>query len=152
MSLHQLYRKLIIPQSIEKVFSFFEKAENLEKITPKNLNFNIMTPTPIKMEEGALIDYKIKISGIPMKWRTLIDLYRPPFEFRDIQQKGPYKKWEHHHKFSTVDNGTLMEDTVNYELPLGILGDFVHFIKVKKQINEIFDYRNRVILDLITET
>lgn len=146
MSTHQLYRELFIPKSIHEVFSFFEKAENLETITPNDLNFKILTPLPIEMKKGTMIDYKIKISGISMKWRTLIDIYEPPYRFRDIQLKGPYKKWEHLHEFIEVENGTLMKDTVDYELPFGFIGDIVHSLKVKKQVNDIFDYRNKTIL------
>jgi hypothetical protein len=149
MTIHQLKRELLINKPIHEVFSFFEKAENLEKITPDILKFKIITPLPIEMKKGSLIDYQIKLSGIPMKWRTLIDIYEPPFKFRDIQLKGPYKKWEHLHEFIEKGNQTLMIDTVDYELPFGFIGDLVHKIKVKKQLKDIFDHRNKVIPELI---
>jgi ligand-binding SRPBCC domain-containing protein len=133
----------------DEVFEFFANAENLERITPKELNFKITSPQPIEMREGALIDYRLSLHGIPMNWRTEITLWNPPYEFVDTQLKGPYSQWIHHHKFTEIDaNTTLIEDEVKYRLPLEPLGDLAHFI-VKGQLDGIFAYRREVVEEMM---
>ena len=95
MKLYEINTTQFIEKPIEVVFDFFSKPENLERITPKNLSFKILTPTPIKMEKGALIDYTIKIIVVPIHWRTYISDYDPPHKFVDQQIKGPYSFWHH---------------------------------------------------------
>ena len=97
------------------------------------------------MGEGTLIDYKLKVHGLPMKWRTKITRWNPPYQFADIQLKGPYKVWDHTHTFLEEDGGTRMIDEVIYELPFGPLGDIVHALMVRSDVEEIFRYRNSVI-------
>ena len=101
---------------LEEVFAFFSKAENLQKLTPEWLYFKILTPLPIKMEEGTLIDYQLKLHGIPVKWRTRITEWSPPYAFTDEQIKGPYRAWIHRHTFAEIKDGTLMTDKISYRV------------------------------------
>ena len=134
-----LTAELTIDRPIEEVFSFFSSAENLEKITPPWLHFNIVTPTPIEMEAGALIDYRLKLHGIPIKWRTEIESWQPPCRFVDQQLRGPYKRWFHEHTFESLGaNRTLAKDQVHYIPRFGAL---VHKYFVKPDLLKIFSYR-----------
>ena len=134
-----------VPKPREEVFSFFAKAENLETITPPNLGFRILTPLPIEMNEGTLIDYQISLHGLPMKWRTKITRWAPPFEFEDTQLSGPYKQWIHRHTFVATGNGsTLMRDVVRYRLPLEPLGDVMQWL-IHREVAGIFSFRTTVI-------
>ena len=143
-----LEKHQFIPKSKAEVFNFFKTPENLEKITPENLNFKIYTPSPILMEEGTLIEYQIKLLGIPIYWKTLINEYSPPNYFRDIQLKGPYGKWDHTHIFKECKNGTMMIDKVYYSIPFSIIGQLAHFIWVKRQLKQIFNYRYQIIYEI----
>ena len=143
------YQFISKPKS--EVFNFFKSPENLEKITPENLNFKITTPLPIIMKEGTLIEYKIKLLGISVYWRTLINKYEPPNNFKDIQLNGPYDCWEHNHQFEECKNGTMMIDRVKYSIPFGIIGQFAHFIWVKKELKNIFNYRYKIIEQIFLE-
>jgi len=137
-----------LPHHIETVFDFFKSAENLQQITPPWLDFRIISPLPIKMEQGALIDYKLKLGGIPIPWKTEISLWEPPYRFVDTQLKGPYRKWVHTHTFAEKDGGTLMEDLVRYSVPGGLLAPLVHEAFVKRQVQKIFAYRKSRIQDI----
>ncbi|MGF1482777.1 MAG: SRPBCC family protein [Opitutales bacterium] len=141
---HILKRECFLPLPLEEVFSFFADAGNLERITPKNLHFKILTPQPIKMREGTLIDYKLRINGFPARWRTLISSWEPPYAFTDEQLKGPYKQWIHRHTFEAREGGTLMTDHVRYKLPFYPLGQIAYPF-VKWQVEGIFTHRNQVI-------
>lgn len=147
MSEHLLRTELLIPRPRSEVFDFFSRASNLEQITPPILNFNVLTPEPIEMRAGTLIDYKLKIRGVPARWRTEIAVWEPPFRFVDLQLRGPYKLWHHTHTFTEEQGGeaTRMVDEVRYALPFGPLGDLVHRLLVRRDVEEIFRYRNETI-------
>jgi ligand-binding SRPBCC domain-containing protein len=147
MKTFEINMKQYINKPLDVVFEFFSKPENLEMITPESLSFNILTPTPIKMEKGSLIDYTIRLFGIPIHWRTLISDYEPPFRFVDQQIKGPYTFWHHTHTFQQVDGGVEIIDKVKYSLPMGWLGTLVHSIWVRKDLEKIFEHRKTVIQD-----
>ncbi|MGB4852728.1 MAG: SRPBCC family protein, partial [Ignavibacteria bacterium] len=138
----------VLNGSIEEVFDFFSKAENLDKITPPILGFRIITPLPVEMKKGTLIDYKIKLNGIPFNWRTEITKWDPPNCFEDTQLKGPYKMWIHEHKFIERNNKTFMTDTVRYISPGGAFEFIPHNLIVKKKVNFIFDYRQKIFDEL----
>jgi len=143
--IHTLCRTQRIPRSLSEVFSFFETPENLAKITPVKLGFQILTPSPIAMHRGAVIDYVIKVVGLSLHWRTLITTYEPSCKFVDEQLKGPYLMWHHTHHFQETDAGTIMTDTVHYAMPFGYFGSLVHALFVKRQIDTIFTYREKAI-------
>ncbi len=150
MAEHTLTRSITISRPLREVFDFFADAGNLERITPPELNFHIITPQPIDIEKGTLIDYSLKLRGLPMKWRTEISVWDPPFEFVDQQLSGPYKQWIHRHRFTELEKGkTLIDDEVRYRLPLEPLGDVVHFI-VRRELNYIFDHRQKTVAELLS--
>ncbi len=150
MKPHILIRETILNGSIEEVFNFFCKAENLDKITPPILGFRIITPLPVEMKKGTLIDYKIKLNGIPFNWHTEITKWDPPHSFEDTQLKGPYKMWVHEHKFIERNNKTFMTDTVRYISPGGVFEFIPHNLFVKKKVNLIFDYRQKIFDELFS--
>jgi hypothetical protein len=147
---YHLERTLVIPRPRAEVFAFFANAENLERITPPFLHFQILTPPPIRIHAGATIDYQLTLFGIYFHWRTLIETFDPPSAFTDIQLTGPYRRWHHRHNFHEVPNGTEMHDQVEYEIPFGPLGTLAHTLFIRRTVNRIFDHRNQTILKLLT--
>jgi ligand-binding SRPBCC domain-containing protein len=143
--IHTIDTELWVPRSREEVFEFFSNAFNLESITPPEVNFHVVTAAPIGLKPGALIDYKLRVSGIPLRWTTRIETWNPPHEFSDTQLRGPYKLWRHTHTFLETGGGTKMTDHVDYELPLGFLGDLAHRWWVRRQVEAIFAYREKII-------
>lgn len=136
-----LERTLFLPFRRAEVFQFFSHAENLGLITPPGLEFEITSPLPIAMQVGALIDYRIRLHSIPMRWRTRIERWEPPHLFVDYQLQGPYRHWIHHHEFREMGEGTEVTDRVWYRLPaLGPFSRPAHAM-VRKQLDSIFDYR-----------
>ena len=149
MKTFELTKTQVINSSMDNVFDFFSKPENLKAITPEKLSFKILTPTPITMGKGTVIDYTIRLFKIPVHWRTLITKYDPPHEFIDEQMKGPYNFWHHTHKFKKVDGVVEISDKVIYSIPMGIIGQFLHFLWIKRDLEKIFSYRKKVINDLL---
>lgn len=147
---YTLERTQFLPLSIEQTFAFFEDATNLEAITPDSVHFRIVTPAPIEMQSGTQIDYRLRIAGVPVKWRTLIETYEPPFRFVDTQLKGPYKLWHHTHSFEAVNGGTQMKDVVKYQIGFGPFGRIAHRLFVQKMLDDIFEYRKIQIERLLT--
>lgn len=145
MKTFEINMKQYINKPLDVVFQFFSKPENLEMITPESLSFNILTPIPIRMEKGSLIDYTIRLFGIPIHWRSIISDYEPPFRFVDQQIKGPYTFWHHTHTFQAVEGGVEIIDKVKYSLPMGWLGTLAHSIWVRKDLEKIFEHRKTVI-------
>lgn len=137
---------LWLPRNIDEVFDFFSDACNLEEITPPWLHFHVLTPKPIAMHPGSLIDYKLRLHGIPICWRTEISEWEPPFRFVDCQLRGPYRLWRHLHTFEEQDGGTLVRDRVDYATPSGRL---IHWLVVRPDLERIFTYRHRKMLELM---
>lgn len=137
--------KQYIPKDVDSVFSFFSDAKNLEHITPPFLNFRMTHMSTKAIHKGTLIDYKLKLKGIPLKWRTLISDWNPPHNFVDTQLSGPYRLWHHTHRFERLGNGTLLSDEIQYKLPLGFLGQMMASSLVQSDVEEIFKYRREVI-------
>ncbi len=145
---HVLARSTWIDRPIDEVYAFFADAGNLERITPPELRFRILTPLPVAMRVGTLIDYRLALFGVPFAWRTEISRWDPPHGFVDRQLAGPYRHWTHTHEFSAERGGTRMQDTVQYALPLGPLG-LVALPLVKRQLARIFDFRESTIQELL---
>ncbi len=145
MARYQFERQQIIPAALDEVFGFFSDAANLQAITPPSLGFQILTPQPIEMARGSLIDYRLSLYGVPFRWRTRITEYEPRVRFVDEQERGPYAFWHHLHEFETRASGTFMRDLVTYEPPLGPIGRLANSLFIKKNLHDIFDYRRQVI-------
>ncbi len=135
-----LHTELWVPRPLDEVFPFFAEARNLETITPSWLKFEVLTPAPIEMRSGTLIDYRIRVHGIPVRWRTEIAEWQPPHRFVDIQLRGPYTLWHHTHTFEPHDGGTLCADQVRYR-PRG--GALIHLLFVRRDVERIFRYRQK---------
>ena len=141
---HLLEREQTVWLDRERVFQFFQRPENLGLVTPPWLRFKILSPLPIDIKRHSLIDYRIVIKGIPVRWRTLIEEYAPPYHFVDEQLCGPYAYWRHEHRFDSEAGATRMGDRVEYALPQWLprtLEVQVHKRLVRPALEEIFDYR-----------
>lgn len=147
MKTFQLTREQFLPISLTEAWDFFSNPSNLEKITPNDMSFKVLTQLDNQsIYPGMLIDYVVSpVLNIPMKWTTKIGDVQAPKKFVDTQLKGPYALWEHTHNFKEVPNGVQMTDVVNYALPMGFLGTFAHAIFVKKRLSDIFDYRYKIL-------
>jgi len=143
-----LRTRIELPLARERVFPFFADADNLQKITPPELHFRIVTPPPIAMAQGTLIRYQLRLMGVPFEWLTRITLWNPPVEFVDEQVKGPYRRWVHQHLFVETSFGTRMHDAVTYELPLFPIGELAAPL-VHLQLRRIFSYRARALKRLL---
>ena len=142
---HTLQREQLLPGPPDEVFRFFSDASNLEAITPPWLRFRIVTRTPIRLGPGALIEYRLSLHRIPIRWLTRIEVWEPGRRFVDAQVRGPYALWHHTHTFEAHGDGTLMRDTVRYRLPLGLLGALAHLAFVRRDLERIFDFRADVL-------
>jgi len=143
MRIHKLERKQFVPITIEQAWEFFSSPKNLKMITPEYLGFEITSETKDdQMYAGMIITYIVRpILGIPLRWMTEIKHVDEPKFFVDEQRIGPYKIWHHEHHFEEVDGGVDMTDIVHYALPFGFLGTIAHSLMIKKQLQDIFDYR-----------
>jgi hypothetical protein len=145
---YRLERSLFIPRPRPEVFGFFSDAFNLERVTPSFLHFHILTPPPIAMRAGTVIDYELRLYGVKFHWKTRISAFEPPFYFEDEQEKGPYRHWHHRHDFEEVPGGTLMRDLVDYALAFEPFGSLAHSLFVRRSVEKIFEYRNQTILEI----
>lgn len=149
---YTLQRRQFFPRPRDEVFAFFADAGNLEAITPEFLHFEYLTPLPVEMRAGTLIDYRIRLLGLPMRWRTRIEEFEPPRRFVDVQLRGPYRLWHHTHEFHEVEGGTLMIDLVRYQMPLGPVGRLVHALLVHRLLEQIFHYRYQTLAARLGES
>ena len=144
----ELHASQNLPADAERVWQFFSDPTNLSRITPASMRFTMRTTSPA-MAQGALFDYTVRpLFGIPLPWRTEIRDYAPPNRFRDVQLRGPYRRWEHTHTFVPVGTGTRLDDRVEYELPLGALGRIAHHWVVQPELERVFSHRARAIADI----
>jgi len=139
MKTHKLKTEIWLPQKRTTVFSFFTDPRNLEDLTPGWLHFEILTALPLQMKSGVLIDYGLRLYGIPLHWQSEICVWEPPHRFVDRQIRGPYRVWIHEHTFAELNGGTLVADTVEYATPGGIL---VQTLFLARDLRRIFAYRH----------
>ena len=142
MRVHEFKFELWLPPPPAELFPVFTDAANLDALTPPWLHFHIVTPPPIEMKAGALIDYRLRVHGLPLRWRTRINVWQPPHRFVDEQLRGPYRQWIHEHTFEARDGGTLARDHVRYAVPLDFL---LHRWFVRPDIERIFKFRMEVL-------
>ena len=140
------HTELWLPRPRDEVFAFFADAHNLQAITPPWVKFEVLTPKPIEMKTGALIDYRIRVHGLPIRWRTEITEWNPPDHFVDVQLRGPYTLWHHTHTFEERDGGTLCIDDVRYR-PRG--GALMNWLFVRRDVERIFDYRQQRLHEIL---
>ena len=146
---HELTTWQWLPRPRPEVFAFFSDARNLQRITPAFLHFEVLTPGPIEMRAGALIDYRLTLRGIPLRWRSEITVWEPPQRFADIQLRGPYAEWVHTHTFEEEDGGTLVRDSVRYRLwGPGFLTGTVNKVLVAPETKRIFEFRHHALEEI----
>jgi len=149
MKVRTLNAEMWLPLARERVFTFFSDANNLGAITPPWLHFQLLTPRPIDLRVGTLLDYRLKVRWLPIRWQTEITIWEPPTRFVDRQNRGPYKLWIHHHHFEEKDGGTLMRDRVEYAVPGWICEPILHGLMVGPDLRRIFAYREERIRELL---
>lgn len=132
-----------IARDLKEVFPFFAEAQHLEMLTPDFLHFRILTPLPMELRTGSIIDYHLRLFTVPFRWRTLIEVFEPPHRFIDTQIRGPYRVWRHLHTFQSIPGGTRVYDRVEYALPCGPVGRLTHHLVVRRLLEEIFAYRRQ---------
>jgi ligand-binding SRPBCC domain-containing protein len=136
-----LERSQRVEVPVERAFAFYADERNLEPLTPPWLHFEVTSPRPIAMRAGALLEYRLRLHGVPIAWRTRIDAWEPPRRFTDFQEQGPYALWEHTHTFESDGAATIIHDRVRYAIPYGPLGALAHRLFVRRDLERIFDYR-----------
>lgn len=147
---HLLRRSQRVEVPIDRAFAFYGDSRNLEPLTPPWLHFEVTTPGPLTLQPGALLDYRLKLHGVPIRWTTLIETWEPPLRFVDSQAKGPYSLWEHTHLFERDGDGaTVIHDQVRYSIPFGPLGAIAHRLFVRRDLERIFDYRRDAVAERI---
>lgn len=149
MSEHVLEREQFLDRPLEQVFAFFSAARNLEALTPAWLRFEVMTPEPVEMRAGTLIEYRLSVHGVPLKWVSLIEAWEHNGSFVDRQLRGPYRLWHHTHEFVALGDGTLVRDRVRYAIPLGPLGEVAHMLFVQRDLDNVFAYRRSAVTGLL---
>lgn len=142
MKTHTLRSEIWLPRQPGDVFPFFADARNLQRITPPRLRFEVVTPGEITMKTGTLIDYRLRVRGVPIRWQSEITAWEPPFRFADEQRRGPYRLWVHEHRFIEKDGGTLCIDDVRYAVPGGSI---VNALFVGRDVRTIFEFRARTL-------
>ena len=143
MASHRLTTELRVAAPLEEVFEFFADAHNLEQITPPWVRFEVLTPSPIEMRVGALIDYRLRIRGLPVRWQSEISAWQPPYRFVDEQRRGPYRLWHHEHTFEAVEGGTAIRDVVDYRGPGWLLEPLLNRLLIRPDVDRIFAYRHQ---------
>ena len=148
MADHVLEARVWLGRPRPDVFAFFADPANLARITPPSLGVRLLTEAP-RMTAGAVLDYRMRWLGLPLRWRAFVREYDPPFRFLDVQLLGPYARWEHRHRFLEDDGGTLIEDRVVYRLPLGVIGHALHAALVGRQLRAAWAFRTRRLGELL---
>ncbi|MGA9722659.1 MAG: SRPBCC family protein [Candidatus Binatus sp.] len=144
MKIRTLERTQIVQRPLDETFRFFSDARNLKRLTPAFLQFKFLATPPAVMHPGTVIDYQIRLYGVPVHWRTRIEVVQAPNKFVDVQEKGPYALWRHSHSFTDIGGrATEMKDRVEYAMPLGPLGEIAYYLFVARSLAQIFEFRSR---------
>jgi len=142
-----------VPIPIREAFEFFSNPRNLERLTPDLVHFQFLTPPPERVSPGTILEYRLRLYRIPVKWRTRIESVEAPISFIDVQEKGPYAMWRHTHSFREVDaTHTEIRDKVEFAMPLGPLGEIAYRVLVAGSLQQIFDYREAALRRLFPAT
>jgi ligand-binding SRPBCC domain-containing protein len=148
VSVHVLERSQRVEAPVARAFDFYGDALNLEPLTPPWLHFEVTTPGRLTFQPGTLLDYKLRLHGVPVRWQTRIETWEPPLRFVDTQLRGPYSLWEHTHLFEPDgDSATVIRDRVRYSIPFGALGAFAHWLFVRRDLERIFDFRRDAVAE-----
>jgi ligand-binding SRPBCC domain-containing protein len=145
MTVQVLERQQLVRHPVGRVFGFFARARNLELLTPPWLRFEVLTPEPVEMRVGTVIDYRLRLHGLPLRWQSRIEAWEPERAFVDRQLRGPYKLWHHRHEFEPCGADTLVRDRVHYALPFGALGAVVARSFVARDLDRIFAFRHEAV-------
>jgi ligand-binding SRPBCC domain-containing protein len=149
VAVHVFRSRQRLERPLDEVFAFFAAAHNLERITPPWLRFEVRTPEPVRMEVGAVIDYRLHYHRVPLGWTSQIEVWEPGRQFVDRQLRGPYGLWHHRHTFSAAGAGTVIEDEVHYAAPFGVLGELAQPLFVARDLRRIFDYRQHAVRQIL---
>jgi ligand-binding SRPBCC domain-containing protein len=152
MAVHRLERRQFVARPLDEVFAFFAEAGNLERITPPWLSFRVLTPDPVQMAIGTLIDYRLRLHGISLGWTSQIEVWNPDSptpQFVDRAIRGPFSLWHHRHRFSASGDGTIVSDEVHYAPPLGALGEVANRLIVARDLDRIFAHRHRAVAQIL---
>ncbi len=145
MAVHRLERRQYLDHPLDEVFAFFAQARNLERITPDWLRFEVLTPEPVQMAIGTVIDYRLHLHGIPLGWTSQIEVWEEERQFVDRALRGPFSLWHHRHRFAASGEGTIVSDEVHYAPPFGVLGELAHPLLVARDLGAIFAYRHAAV-------
>jgi ligand-binding SRPBCC domain-containing protein len=148
MKHHRIHELIHLPLPMGEVFEFFYDVGNMQRITPCELDFHVLTPLPMEMKKGAIVDYRLRLCGVPFSWRSEITHWEPPHKFVDEEVFGPYKMWVHIHNFWPDGEGTVVEDEILYRLPLPPFGEIAYPL-VWAELKRIMRYRRRRIRELL---
>jgi|ERR1700722_7806979 ligand-binding SRPBCC domain-containing protein len=152
MTIHKLERLQVVPIPLDQAFEFFANPRNLERLTPDLVHFQFLKAPPEKVSPGTILEYRLRIYGVPVKWRTRIDSVQAPAQFVDVQESGPYASWRHTHSFRALDaTHTEIRDQVEFAMPLGPLGEIAYRVLVARSLQQIFDYRAAALRQLFRE-
>lgn len=145
-----LHRKQSVPRPRDEVFAFFTDAANLALLSPDFVGFEMLTPLPVPFDAGTVLEYRLRLWGMPVRWATRIESVERSRRFVDVELRGPYRLWRHTHEFADVPGGTEVTDHVEYALPFGPLGAVAHALFVRRTLERIFDYRRERLAALLS--
>jgi ligand-binding SRPBCC domain-containing protein len=149
MRVHRIEQAQVVRRSIDEVFAFYSRARNLEAITPARLRFEVLASESAAIRAGTLIEYRLRLHGVPVRWTSRIEEWQPGAGFVDRQVRGPYRLWRHRHEFAPHREGTVVRDRVDYTLPLGPLGELAGALFVHRDLERIFDFRRAAVARLL---
>ena len=150
VKVHTLERTQIVRRPLAETFDFFVDPRNLKRLTPEYLGFRFLEPPPAQLQTGSAIDYQIRLYGVPIHWRTRIEIVEAPTKFVDVQEKGPYALWRHSHIFKDIGGrATEVRDRVEYAMPLGPLGEIAYHLFVARSLAQIFEFRERKLVEIM---